>query len=294
MADSKSLSRRASGQDEREFRVPDPRFVRVRFLTFERWLAPDPFAILTLTRFLVLPMILGAPLSGCEGGSFFVSLIYTGDILLRVPLRRVKNVTDPLLPALDSRDPNLYIIAGPNGAGKTTFAQQYLPNYAHCENFINADLIAQGVSPFAPEKVAFHAGRLMLEEIQLHAERKESFGFETTLSGRSYLALIRRLKKREYKVHVFFLWIPSVDLALSRVRARVLAGGHNIPEPVVRRRFDRSIRNFMVDYRQLAHSWILFDNSGAMPAALAFATRGKHRIMNSEVYEALVKRYGEA
>jgi predicted ABC-type ATPase len=141
--------------------------------------------------------------------------------------------------------PSVYIIAGPNGAGKTTFAREFLPNYADCKNFINADLIAQGVSPFSPRAVAFRAGRLMLEEIDLYAKRGKSFGFETTLSGRSHLGLIRNLKKRGYKVHIFFLWVPTVDLALTRVRARVSEGGHDVPEVVVRRRFDRSVRNFL-------------------------------------------------
>jgi len=141
-------------------------------------------------------------------------------------------------------NPSLYVIAGPNGAGKTTFAREFLPNYADCKNFINADLIAEGVSPFSPETVAFRAGRLMIQEIGLYAKRGDSFGFETTLSGRSHLGLIRDLKKQSYGVHFFFLWVPTVNLALTRVRARVLAGGHNVPEAVVRRRFDRSIRNF--------------------------------------------------
>jgi hypothetical protein len=101
-----------------------------------------------------------------------------------------------------------------NRGGKTTFAREFLPNYADCKNFINADLIAQGVSPFSPETVAFRAGRLMLEEIDLYAKPGDSFGFETTLSGRSYLSLIRRLKRRGYEVHFFYLWVPSVELAL--------------------------------------------------------------------------------
>ena len=147
--------------------------------------------------------------------------------------------------------PDLYIIAGPNGAGKTTFAREFLPNYAECKNFINADLIAQGVAPFSPEAVAFRAGRLMLEEINHYVKRGEDFGFETTLSGRSYLGLIRRLKKLGYRVHFFFLVVPTVDLALTRVRGRVMEGGHDIPESVVRRRFGRSLQNFFADYRQL-------------------------------------------
>ena len=133
----------------------------------------------------------------------------------------------------------------------------------------------------------------MLEEINLYVKRSEDFGFETTLSGRSYLSLIRHLKKRGYEVHFFFLWIPTVDLALTRVRGRVLEGGHDVPEPVVRRRFGRSIHNFLVRYRQLANSWTLFDNSGATPAVIAFEKEGTLRITNREVYETLIARYGK-
>ncbi|MGH9685498.1 MAG: zeta toxin family protein [Candidatus Acidiferrales bacterium] len=189
--------------------------------------------------------------------------------------------------------PSVYIIAGPNGAGKTTFAREFLPNYAECRNFINADLIAQGVSPFSPEAIAFRAGRLMLEEIELYARRGASFGFETTLSGRSYLSLIRHLKKRGYQVHYFFLWVPTVDLALKRVRARVLEGGHDVPETVVRRRFDRSIRNFLLRYVPLGDSWTLFDNSGATPTVIAFEKQNSLRIINREIYENLIGRYGK-
>ena len=139
---------------------------------------------------------------------------------------------------------DLFIIAGPNGAGKTTFAREFLPNYADCKNFVNADLIAQGMAPFSPETAAFRAGKMMLSEIQSFAKRRLSFAFETTLSGRSYMGMLRRLKAQGYEVHLFFLWVESVDLALSRVRERVVRDGHDVPEPVVRRRFDRSIRNF--------------------------------------------------
>lgn len=99
---------------------------------------------------------------------------------------------------------HLYVIAVPNGAGKTTLAHEFLPTYSDCKNFINADLIAQGVSPFSPQAAAFRAGRLMLEEIELHSRRDEDFGFETPLAGRSHLNLIRQLKKRGYEVHFFF------------------------------------------------------------------------------------------
>jgi len=190
--------------------------------------------------------------------------------------------------------PSVYIIAGPNGAGKTTFAREFLPNYADCKNFINADLIAQGVSPFSPEAAAFRAGRLMLEEINSHAKRREDFSFETTLSGRSHLNLIRRLRISGYNVHYFFLWIPTVDLALTRVRGRVLQGGHDVPEDIVRRRFDRSMRNFLASYRRLGDSWMWFDNSGATPAVIAFEKEGRLRIIDSDLYNTLIASYGEA
>lgn len=119
----------------------------------------------------------------------------------------------------------LYIIAGPNGVGKTTFAHTFLPKYADCKNFVNADLIAQGMSPFSPETAAIRAGRLVLSEIAFFSQRRVSFGFETTLSGRSYLRLIQQLKRKGYRVHLFFLFVESVDVALSRIQERVLKGG---------------------------------------------------------------------
>lgn len=190
--------------------------------------------------------------------------------------------------------PNAYIIAGPNGVGKTTFAREFLPNYADCKNFVNADLIAQGIAPFSPETAAFRAGRVVLNEINLLAQRRADFGFETTLSGRSYLKLIRRLKNQGYAVHFFFLWLSGVDLALSRIRDRVFEGGHDVPEADVRRRFDRSIRNFLEFYRPLADSWFLFDNSLRTPAAIALEEQGRVRIMKPDTYKALLTHYGKS
>jgi len=112
--------------------------------------------------------------------------------------------------------PQLYIIAGPNGAGKTTFAREFLPHYAHCKQFINADLIASGLAPFSPETEALRAGRLMLEQIRSLAKEKADFGFETTLSGVTYAALLRQLKAQGYRIQLFFLWIPTVEIALAR------------------------------------------------------------------------------
>ena len=188
--------------------------------------------------------------------------------------------------------PSVYIIAGPNGAGKTTFARKFLPRYAECKNFINADLIAQGLSPFAPDAAAFPAGRLMLEEIQRFAKRGDDFSFETTLSGITYINLIRRLRAQGYAVHIFFLWVPQAELSLSRIRDRVLEGGHNVPEPIVRRRYERSIKNFLQIYRSQVDYWTLFDNSGRAPAMIAFEKQGKLRIIDEELYDDLIRRYG--
>ncbi len=187
---------------------------------------------------------------------------------------------------------NVYIIAGPNGAGKTTFAREFLPLYAECRDFINADLIAQGIAPLAPQTAAFRAGRLMLEQIGLSARRGEDFGFETTLSGLAHLALIRDLKRRGYATHLFYLWIPSADLALSRVRARVAGGGHDVPEAVVRRRFQRSISNFLHRYRAAVDHWILFDNARERPEVMAIFADRKLHIMEGKAYQQFVARCG--
>jgi len=186
---------------------------------------------------------------------------------------------------------NVYIIAGPNGAGKTTFAREFLPHYADCRTFINADLIAQGLSPLSPDAAAFRAGRLMLEEIQRLADSGRDFGFETTLSGRTYISLLGELAQRGYAMHLFFLWLPSTRFALSRIRNRVRKGGHDVPVQIVRRRFERSIHNFFVQYRAIVHSWILFDNSGTVPNVIAAMRDGEISIMQGELYAELAARY---
>ncbi|MGA3212830.1 MAG: zeta toxin family protein [Terriglobales bacterium] len=192
-----------------------------------------------------------------------------------------------------SMRPKVYIIAGPNGAGKTTFARKFLPLYANCTNFINADLIAQGLSPFSPDAAVREAGRLMLGQIDNFARRRADFSFETTLSGRGHLNLVRRLKDRGFEVSIFFLWLATVDDAIARIRDRVLKGGHTVPDDVVHRRFERSIRNFLWNYRPLADTWILFENSGDAPIEIAFKTYGKLTIIKAEEYSELLARYGE-
>jgi predicted ABC-type ATPase len=197
------------------------------------------------------------------------------------------------LPSLSSLSPNVYIVAGPNGAGKTTFAREFLPNYADCRNFINADLIAQGISPFSPESAAYRAGKLVLGEIDRFARRRDDFGFETTLSGRSYLRLLRELKDAGYQVSIFFLWLPTAELALSRIRHRVCVGGHDVPELDVRRRFDRSIKNFLTNYRHLADEWILFDNLSVPPLVIASQKNAELKVINPYAYNNLTQAYGQ-
>ncbi len=162
----------------------------------------------------------------------------------------------------------IVIIAGPNGAGKTTFAREFLPREAGCPVFINADLIARGLSPFAPEKVALQAGKLMLGEIVRKVSRGESFAFETTLSGMNYARWIPRWRKAGYHLKLVFLSLPAAELAVARVKSRVAQGGHDVSEEVIRRRFDAGRRNFEAVYRGLVDSWILYDNSGSVPVLL--------------------------
>jgi predicted ABC-type ATPase len=159
-------------------------------------------------------------------------------------------------------DKRIVIIAGPNGAGKTTFALEFLPNEADCPVFVNADLIAAGLSPFAPDLAALKAGRLMLEAIAEHAAKGESFAFETTLSGRTYARRISRWQAAGYRVSSIFLALPSPEFAIARVKERVHQGGHDVPEIETRRCFDAGLRNFQNVYRDLVDAWSYYDNSG--------------------------------
>ena len=158
-----------------------------------------------------------------------------------------------------------YIIAGPNGAGKTTFANEFLPIEAECLNFINADLIAQGLSPFQPGKMAVEAGRLMIQHINNCVNKNESFAFETTLAGKGYIKRIRDWKTEQYEIIIHYLKVPTVEFAIERVKLRVSQGGHNVPDHDIIRRFGRSWSNFQQIYKPLADSWIVFDNSGNQP-----------------------------
>ena len=164
-----------------------------------------------------------------------------------------------------SAEKKVVIIAGPNGAGKTTFAREFLPFEADCPVFVNADLIAAGLSPFQPEAAAFRAGRVMLEEIAAHVEAGRNFAFETTLSGLTYATMIPRWRSTGYQVKLLYLSLASEEEAIARVALRVRQGGHNIPLDVIRRRFTGSLKNFHEIYRPRVDYWQWFDNSGPVP-----------------------------
>jgi predicted ABC-type ATPase len=161
--------------------------------------------------------------------------------------------------------PRILIIAGPNGAGKTTFAREFLPQEADCPIFINADLIAAGLAPFAPETAAVRAGRLMLEEMRRHFVTRSSFAFETTLAGRGYLRSIQRWQHAGYLIGLIYLRLDSPEEALARVAHRVKQGGHDVPPDVIRRRFAAGLNNFEKLYAPAVDYWALYDNSGDQP-----------------------------
>ncbi len=183
----------------------------------------------------------------------------------------------------------MYIIAGPNGSGKTTFATQFLPAYANCPRFINADLIAQGLSPFKPRTVAIKSRKLVLEQIHEYMDKGCSFGFETTLSGKLYLKLFEDMKTQGYRLHIFYLWIPTTRLALARIKNRVAEGGHPVPAGDVRRRFERSLTNFFGSYQAIANDWTLFDNSSTRPLMVAKRSSDKLEIFDQTRYNEIAK-----
>jgi len=189
----------------------------------------------------------------------------------------------------DSRMKNksVYIIAGPNGSGKTTFATKFLPDYVKCQYFVNADLIARGLSPFSPEIAAMKAGRVVLEQIDTFAAKGFDFGFETTLAGKSYYKLLERLKLQGYHLHLFFLWIPGPELAIVRIQDRVAEGGHDVPPADIRRRFKRSLENFVRLYQPILDSWMLFNNTGSVPQLIAKKKNSHIEVLDNTIFEKI-------
>jgi predicted ABC-type ATPase len=164
--------------------------------------------------------------------------------------------------------PLCVVIAGPNGAGKTTFASDFLPRKRGIERFVNADLIAAGISPLNPALGNPAAARVFLAELDRLAAANEDFGFESTLSGRAYVARLQRWKAAGYRIEIVFLWLPSVELAKARVRARVRQGGHDVPVTDIERRFVRGWVNFKKLYAPLADAWSVIDNSVIPPRVI--------------------------
>ncbi|MCP4700395.1 MAG: hypothetical protein GY862_26615 [Gammaproteobacteria bacterium] len=185
--------------------------------------------------------------------------------------------------------PVCWIIAGPNGAGKTTFALEYLPKVAGCTHFINADLIAAGLSPLAPERELLAASRIFLREIETRIQKRQDFAFETTLSGRGYLRLIKRLHKAGWQVELIYLALPCVKMSKLRVAERVAHGGHDIPEKEIKRRFPRTLRNLLNVFSSAASRTRCFMNTSDTPTPV-FEQQGEHlTIFDEKRYQRLVK-----
>jgi predicted ABC-type ATPase len=188
--------------------------------------------------------------------------------------------------------PNLYIIAGPNGAGKTTSAKVLVPEFFRSNYFINADEIAKAIDPISPEKAAIQAGRLMLKQINELIKNKKDFVFETTLSAKTYVALVHEAKKLGYKVHLVFLYLQSAKLAQQRVKKRVKAGGHNIPEDVVERRYKGGLKNFFTLYQPIVNSWFFYNNTKETPELIAAKKDKDLIIYKKQFWAGVTEKYG--
>ena len=169
--------------------------------------------------------------------------------------------------------PDVFVIGGPNGAGKSTTAREMLPAFVGCVEFVNADEIARGLSAFRPETVALAAGRAMLNRLNELARQRIDFAFETTLASRSFAPWLKQRQQEGFNVNLIYLWLPAVELAVERVTQRVKAGGHHVPEPDIRRRYERGRMNFIELYAPLADTWEVYDNSGFEPYLIAFGGR---------------------
>lgn len=188
--------------------------------------------------------------------------------------------------------PNVYIIAGCNGAGKTTASFTILPEMLDCKEFVNADSIAAGLSPFNPESVAFEAGRIMLQRIYELMKAKVDFAFETTLSTRSYVSLIKSARSIGYKITLLFIWLDSPDTAKQRVENRVSKGGHNIPSEVIERRYYRGIANLINLYMPVCDAWIVVNNKDIVPEPIAEGGFNSENIIaNRYIWDIIMTQY---
>ncbi len=185
----------------------------------------------------------------------------------------------------------LYLLAGCNGAGKTTAAFTLLPGLLDCREFVNADEIARGLSPFQPETVSFQAGRLMLGRLRELLAAGESFALETTLATRHYLRFIAEARAAGYTVSLFFFWLNSPELAVQRVKDRVREGGHSIPEAVIWRRYEGGLRQFFQHYRTVVDTWLLVDNSSGRAQTIAKCSGSELTVVNDSLWHQLNTAY---
>ncbi len=195
--------------------------------------------------------------------------------------------------ANEARQPHVVIIAGPNGAGKSTAAPEILRGVLAVNEFVNADVIARGLSAFAPESAAVSAGKLMLRRLDELAAARVSFAFETTLASRTFARFIKGLRTPAgggYLFHLAYFWLPSPEMAVARVASRVRASGHHVPDDVVRRRYERGLWNFLHLYRPIADSWRLYDGSNhAGPVPIAESDGGQVRVSKADLWETVTK-----
>lgn len=189
--------------------------------------------------------------------------------------------------------PNLIIMAGPNGAGKSTVAPVLLRDTLGVTQFVNPDVIAQGLSAFEPDRMTFAAGRIMMTRLKALAKQRASFAFETTHASRSFAPWIRKLIQTGYQFHLLFLWLPSADFAVQRVADRVGLGGHNVPEILIRRRYEAGLCNFFALYQPLATTWQMYDNSGESGIRLIAAGQQTTltQMGDAELWENLKQEY---
>lgn len=187
---------------------------------------------------------------------------------------------------------NIYIIAGPNGAGKTTASYTILPDIFNCDEFVNADEIAKGLSPFNPDAVAIQSGRMMLQRINELLDEDKSFAFETTLSTRSYISLVKKAQSQGYKITLLFLYLDSIELAINRVQVRVKEGGHNIPKEVIKRRYIKGLKNLFELYIPVVDKWLLMNNSNRNFKTIAQGSiNGAKFVKNKNVWQQLKNTY---
>jgi predicted ABC-type ATPase len=188
------------------------------------------------------------------------------------------------------KKPFLYMIGGPNGAGKTTAAMNIMPAVIDCFEYVNADAIAGGLSPFRPAEVSINAGRLMLKRIRELADKREDFAFETTMASRSFALFLKSCKKSGYMIHLIYIWLQSPELAIARVAERVKSGGHFVPDETVRNRYHRGLYNFFHIYMQIADNWAFYDNSRAEILLIAEKSKNEEmRIITPDIWKSILE-----